>query len=110
MIWFPNYLLKCLQTHFVYFRKRFQTQWLRQHNSIIIGFLVIGVWSGDWVAIFNKKNDGWGAYSYSEADDALRVNLKPEFVGDVQEQLMYAVDNSGIVFAWDKARLHLSVE
>jgi len=74
------------------------------------GFFLIPNESGDWVAIFNKKNDGWGAYSYSEADDALRVDLKPKFVGDVQEQLMYAVDNSGIVFAWDKARLHLSVE
>ena len=62
------------------------------------------------LAIFNKKNDGWGAYSYTEAEDALRVNVKPDFDSTVQEQLMYAVDNSGIVFAWEKARLHLSVE
>lgn len=74
------------------------------------GFFLIPNESGDWVAIFNKKNDGWGAYSYTEADDVLRVNVKPEFVADVQEQLMYAVDGSGIVFGWDKARLHLSVE
>lgn len=74
------------------------------------GFFIIPNESGDWVAIFNKKNDAWGSYSYSEAEDALRVMVKPEFGDDVQEQLMYGVDNSGIVFAWDKARLHLSVE
>jgi len=74
------------------------------------GFFIIPNESGDWVAIFNKKNDGWGAYSYSEADDALRLMVKPEFDSNVQEQLMYAVDNSGIVFAWDKARLHLEVK
>ena len=74
------------------------------------GFYIIPNETGDWVAIFNKKNDGWGAYSYTEAEDDLRVNVKPDFDSSVQEQLMYAVDNSGIVFAWEKARLHLSVE
>lgn len=73
------------------------------------GFFIIPNESGEWVAIFNKKNDGWGAYSYSEADDALRVMVKPDFDTAVQEQLMYAVDNSGIVFAWEKARLHIPV-
>lgn len=74
------------------------------------GFFIIPNESGEWVAIFNKKNDAWGSYSYSEAEDALRVMVKPEFDDEVQEQLMYGVDNSGIVFAWDKARLHLPVE
>ena len=74
------------------------------------GFFIIPNESGEWVAIFNKKNDAWGSYSYSEAEDALRVMVKPEFDDEVQEQLMYGVDNSGVVFAWDKARLHLPVE
>ncbi len=74
------------------------------------GFFLIPNESGDWVAIFNKKNDAWGSYSYSEAEDAARVMVKPEFDTSVQEELMYAVDKSGIVFAWDKARLHIDVE
>ena len=74
------------------------------------GFFIIPNETGDWVAIFSKKNDGWGAYSYAKADDALRVMFKPDFDSTVQEQLMYAVDNSGIVFGWDKARMHLDVE
>lgn len=74
------------------------------------GFFIIPNESGDWVAIFNKKNDAWGSYSYSEADDAVRVMVTPTFDSNVQEQLMYAVDNSGIVFGWDKARLHIDVK
>lgn len=73
------------------------------------GFFIIPNESGDWVVIFSNKNDGWGAYSYSKADDALRLNITPQFDSNVQEQLMYGVDNSGIVFAWDKARLHIPV-
>lgn len=74
------------------------------------GFFIIPNENGEWVAIFNTKNDGWGAYSYAEAEDALRVTVKPDLESSAQEQLMYAVDNSGIVFAWDKASFHLSVK
>jgi hypothetical protein len=74
------------------------------------GFFLIPNENGEWVAIFSKKNDAWGAFSYSEAEDALRLTVKAEFVDDVQEQLMYAVDNSGIVFAWDKVKLNIPVE
>lgn len=73
------------------------------------GFFIIPNENGEWIAIFSKKNDAWGAYSYSESDDALRVNVKPDMGGAVQEQLMYAVDNEGIVFAWDKAKFKLKV-
>lgn len=74
------------------------------------GFFIIPNENADWIVIFNKKNDAWGAYSYDKKEDALRLSVKPDFVGEVQEQLMYAVDNSGIVFGWDKARLKIPVK
>jgi hypothetical protein len=74
------------------------------------GFFIIPNETGEWVAIFSKKNDAWGAYSYSEADDALRVSVKAEMVDDNQEELMYAVSNEGILFAWEKARMNIPVE
>ena len=43
------------------------------------GFLLSQMKVGEWVAIFNKKNDAWGAYSYAEAEDAARVNGKARF-------------------------------
>ena len=74
------------------------------------GFFIIPKESGEWVVIFNKKNDGWGAYSYSEAEDALRVSIAPEMVEDNQEELMYAVGSDGILFGWEKVRMNIPVE
>ena len=31
----------------------------------------------DWVVIFNKVSEGWGAYDYNDAEDALRVTVTP---------------------------------
>ena len=31
----------------------------------------------EWVLIFSKKNEEWGSYSYDQANDALRVTVKP---------------------------------
>ena len=74
------------------------------------GFFIIPNETGDWVVIFSKKNDAWGAYSYSEAEDALRVSVAPGMVDEVQEELMYAVDGTGILFGWEKVRLNIPVE
>jgi len=73
------------------------------------GFFIIPNEKGDWTIIFNKKNDGWGAYSYKQEEDALRVSSTPGFVNDNQEQLLYSVGKNSINFAWEKARLTLSV-
>ncbi len=74
------------------------------------GFFIIPNKDKDWVAIFNTKNDGWGAYAYKQSQDALRVNIKPEFVEDTQEMLSYSIDDDSINFAWDKARLSIPVK
>ncbi|PID71250.1 MAG: hypothetical protein CR985_00660 [Flavobacteriales bacterium] len=73
------------------------------------GFFIIPKEEGDWTVIFNTKNDSWGAFSYKEEEDALRVDISPEFVDDVQEQLEYSVNDKGIRFAWEKVRLFIPV-
>jgi len=73
------------------------------------GFFIIPSEKGDWTIIFNKKNDGWGAYSYKKEEDALRVSSTPNFVSDNQEQLLYSVGENSINFAWEKARLTIPV-
>jgi len=73
------------------------------------GFFIIPKKDGDWVVIFSKNNSAWGAYDYSEKDDALRLNITPEWVEDNQEQLEYSVGESTINFAWGKARLSIPV-
>ncbi|MDZ7614956.1 MAG: DUF2911 domain-containing protein [Flavobacteriaceae bacterium] len=74
------------------------------------GFFIIPNEKGDWIVIFSKKNDAWGSNGYSESNDALRVNIKPEMVGTLQEQLEFKVGKTGIDFAWEKARLNIPVK
>ena len=73
------------------------------------GFFIIPNENADWIVIFNKKNADWGAYSYQQSQDALRISIKPEFVKDNQEALEYSVGKSGIDFAWEKARITIPV-
>ncbi len=72
------------------------------------GFFIIPNENEDWVLIFNKKNDAFGAYSYSQDEDALRLTVAPTWVDDVQEQLMYGVSET-LDFGWEKARLSVEV-
>jgi hypothetical protein len=73
------------------------------------GFFIIPNESEDWVVIFNKKNDGWGAYSYDKEDDVVRLTVIRKFVDENQEMLMYEVSDKGINFAWEKARFSIPV-
>jgi len=73
------------------------------------GFFIIPNEKGDWTIIFNKKNDSWGAYSYNQEEDVLRVDISPAFVADNQEQLLYSVGDNAIDFAWEKVRLTIAV-
>ncbi len=44
----------------------------------------------EWTLIFNKVADQWGAFEYNEAEDALRINVKPE-KNDFTEWLRYEI-------------------
>jgi len=51
----------------------------------------------DWTLIFNKTSKSWGAFSYKEAEDALRVNVKPSNTATSMERLTYTISASGKV-------------
>ena len=46
----------------------------------------------DWVIIFSKDNSAWGSFSYNQADDALRITVKPVEAPHM-EWLMYGFDD-----------------
>lgn len=65
---------------------------------------------GEWTIIFNKKADQWGAYDYKEADDALRVKVKPEKVSQFAEKMTFNVDQSGTVtLLWGDIKVDFKV-
>lgn len=45
----------------------------------------------EWTVVFSKTHTAWGAFTYKQADDALRVSVKPQ-ASDMHEALSYDFD------------------
>ena len=59
-----------------------------------------------WTVIFSKMAVAWGSYSYSEAEDALRVTVKPRPI-EMEEALEYEFedlkpDSVTVMLKWEK--------
>lgn len=52
---------------------------------------------GEWTVIFNKTAKQWGAFEYKEADDALRVKVKPAKAPQFAEKMTFNVNKDGTV-------------
>ena len=56
------------------------------------------IMNGDeWTIIFSKTWNQWGAFSYKEADDALRVKVKGGKTKSFAEKMTFAIDKNGKV-------------
>lgn len=69
----------------------------------------------EWTLIFNKVADQWGAFQYNEAEDALRIKVKPKKSTHFHEWLTYEItktgDNSAVIsLAWEKLKVEFNVE
>jgi hypothetical protein len=65
----------------------------------------------EWVIIFNKTPNQWGAYKYAQGDDALRVNVKPTKAPQFTERMTFTVDKSGKVsLLWGDAKVDFTVQ
>ena len=66
-----------------------------------------------WTIIFSKNSTSWGAFTYNEAEDALRVSVKP-VAAEMHNALTYDFDdvqpNSAVVtMAWEKVAVPFKV-
>src|SRR6186997_2889414 len=70
------------------------------------------IMNGDeWTIVFSKTWNQWGAFSYKEADDALRVKVKADKSKTFAEKLSYAVDKSGKVsLIWGDKQVEFKVK
>ncbi len=64
----------------------------------------------DWTIIFNKTAKQWGAYKYSDKDDALRVVVKPTKSAALNERLTYTVNAKGIVLSWENLDVPVAIK
>ncbi len=59
-----------------------------------------------WTIIFSKAADSWGSYTYDQAEDALRVTVKPH-PSAMQEALQYSFEDlkpesATVTMTWEK--------
>jgi len=67
----------------------------------------------EWMIIFSKNSTSWGSFTYDQAEDALRVTVKPH-PDEMHEALTYDFDNptpTGVtlVLRWDKIAVPIKV-
>ncbi len=64
----------------------------------------------EWTIILNKKADQWGAYDYKEADDALRVTVKPGKTDKFVETFKIAIEGNKVVLRWENTQVAFAVK
>lgn len=64
----------------------------------------------DWIVIINKNWEQHLTDEYDQKDDILRVTVKPEWLTENQERLMYAVENSQLIIRWEKLKLLIPIQ
>ena len=68
-----------------------------------------------WTIVFNSDLDFWGAYTYNEKNDVLRVTAKPETISDEVENftIQFTGDQKGkavMVLAWGNTAVKVPME
>ena len=65
----------------------------------------------EWTIIFNKTWKQWGAYEYKDAQDALRVNVKPKKAKAFAEKMTFDIDKNGVVtLLWGDHQVSFTVK
>ena len=65
----------------------------------------------EWTIVFNKTWKQWGAFSYKEADDALRVKVKGGKTKDFSEKMTFVIDKKGkISLMWGDKQVDFKVK
>jgi tetratricopeptide (TPR) repeat protein len=68
---------------------------------------------GEWTIIFSKNSTSWGSFTYDQAEDALRVNVKPK-PADVHNALTFEFDDlqpnrATVALKWEKIEVPFTV-
>jgi tetratricopeptide (TPR) repeat protein len=67
----------------------------------------------EWTVIFSKNSSSWGSFSYDQAEDALRVTVKPE-KAPYREWLTYDFterkpDRATVALLWEEIRVPFTI-
>ena len=62
------------------------------------------------IVIFSKQTNQWGAYSYKEKEDQLRVKVAPIAKTENTEKLVYSISNNKVTLSWANWDINLKVK
>jgi tetratricopeptide (TPR) repeat protein len=67
----------------------------------------------EWTIIFSKNSTSWGSFTYDQAEDALRVNVKPK-AADTHNALTYDIgdlqpDSAVVELEWERVAVPFKV-
>jgi tetratricopeptide (TPR) repeat protein len=67
-----------------------------------------------WTVIFSKFAQAWGSYTYNQAEDALRVDVKPLPLAEAEDALEYEFENLkadavDVTLKWEKVAVPVHV-
>ncbi len=65
---------------------------------------------GTWTLVFNRALGDWGAYSYSEAEDVLRVDAPVKKTDESFEAFTVWFDAGNMIMAWGTTRVMVPIE
>jgi hypothetical protein len=63
----------------------------------------------EWMVIFNKTAEQWGAYDYDEANDAIRVKGTSTSISSPAEQMDFALEGNEVVLMWSDLKVGFPV-
>ncbi len=68
----------------------------------------------EWTIIFSNNADQWGAFKYSEAEDALRLQVTPETISENVENLTFQIASpeehmADVILEWEKIRVPIHI-
>lgn len=63
-----------------------------------------------WTIIFNKNPKQWGAYSYKQEEDVLRVKVKSQKSATFNEALKFEVANDMVHISWENLMVMFGVK
>ena len=63
----------------------------------------------EWIIIFNKNAQQWGAFGYDASQDALRVTTTAG-PAEHQEQMDFAIEGSSVVLSWETLAVPFEVK
>jgi hypothetical protein len=64
----------------------------------------------EWTIVFNKEANQWGAYNYKQAEDVLRVNVKPTKTDSMVETFNISIGKDQVNLKWENTAVAFKVK